>query len=408
MAKRVMWKKGMRLTDEILILSDKCTEELVSRSLTLGACGRMGLLPGIRKFSISLDINNDVIEVVSIDCLGLTRNGRLIDIQGDTKYSNSFDTRIIIPSQNTDEKFYLCISANDDVRDTNDGLCETMYTFILIGENSPVPESSLPIARIIYDEFCWRADEFNFVPPCLYITSHLKYEELFQKFFYALKEINQGLPQQLYTEKGDAVKIFWPLLQQIMISVDKNRDTMTPMSLLSCIQKLVSAFYCACCLDECITISDPEQYISYINTSYNFRDVYNIICSGVNLVLDINEKIKAFCVESDQVGNDSLLPPTIEKSQLRQMIKYGSVKIKVINNTPGSTIYYTTDGSMPSQSSRFGDTIIIESGFTDDWHKEPQKDVTIKVVAYKDGQFSEIETYHAQIKKGNPFSGKQI
>ena len=84
MAKMVMWKKGMRLTDDILALSDRCTEELVSKGFLLGACGRIGLIPSTRNFSISLDINSNVIDVVSIDCIGLTRNGRLVDVQYDT------------------------------------------------------------------------------------------------------------------------------------------------------------------------------------------------------------------------------------------------------------------------------------------------------------------------------------
>lgn len=409
MAKKIMWKKGMRLTDDILALSDKCTEELISKGLVLGACGRMGLMPSIRNFNVSIDINNDVVDVVSIDCIGLTRNGRLIDVQYDTNYTNSFDTRVIIPSHNTDLRFYLCISAIDDVRDTNDGLCDTKYEFILIEENSVVPDSSLPIARVLYDEYCWRSDERNFVPPCLYVNSHVKYEELAQKFLHVLNDINNGLPQQLYTEKKDAVKIFWPLVQHIMISMDNELDTMTPMAFLANIQKLVSAFYCACCLDEYITISDPAQYISFINTSSNYRNVYEIISNGVNLSYDINERIKTFSVEPVNHVDESLLSsPSIEKGQLRQVIKYGNVKIKVTNNAPGSTIYYTVDGSMPNQSSKSGDTIVVESGFTDDWHKEPPKNVIIKVIAYKDGISSEVETYNVQIRKGNPFAGKQI
>ena len=62
----------------------------------------------------------------------------------------------------------------------------------------------------------------------------------------------------------------------------------------------------------------------------------------------------------------------------------------------------------PTKSSKSGNTIVIDSGFTDDWHKEPPKNVTVKVVAYKDGAFSDVETYNVQIKKGNPFAGKQI
>ena len=126
MPKRIMWKKGMRLTDEILALSDKCTEELVSKGLVLSTCGRIGLLPGVRKFNLSVDINNEVIDIVSIDCVGLTKNGSLIDVQYDTNYTNTFDTRAILPSQNTNSRFHLCISALDDVRDTNDGMCDAI------------------------------------------------------------------------------------------------------------------------------------------------------------------------------------------------------------------------------------------------------------------------------------------
>ena len=398
----------MRLTDEVLTLSDKCTEDFVSKSLALGACGRMGLMPSCRKFSISIDINKDIIDVVSVDCIGLSRDGSLIDVQYDTNYTNSFDTRVVIPAQDTEKKFYLCISVLDDIRDTNDGLCDNLYGFILVEEDTVVPDNSLPVARILYDEHCWRSDEMDFVPPCLFIRSHFKYEELAQKFLLALKEINSGLPQQLHTEKGDAVKIFWPLVQQILISMDKGLDIMTPMGFLAELQKLVNAFYCACSLDENITISNPAQYVAFINTPYNYGNAYEILRKGVSLCFSINEKIKAFSAEPVHDELSSLLSPSVSKNQLRQTIKFGSAQVKVTNNAPGATIYYTVDGSTPNQSSRSGSVITIDSGFTDDWHKEPPKNVTIKLVAYKDGMFSDVETYNVQINKGNPFTGINI
>ena len=408
MAKRILWKKGMRLTDEVLALSDKCTEEMVSKAFALGACGRMGLMPSSRKFDIALDINNEVIDVISIDCIGLSRNGSLIDVQYDTNYTNTFDTRVIIPTQGTNKKYYLCISVLDGIRDTNDGMCENQYVFILVEENSAIPDNSLPVAKILYDEYCWRTDETDFVPPCLYIRSHFKYEELVQKFSTALKEIDAGLPQQLYTEKKDAVKIFWPLVQQIMISVDKRKDIMTPMDFLSELQKLVSAFYCACSLDDNITISDPAQYISFINTPYNYRNVYEIINKGIELSLSINEKIKAFSAEPVLEEHPSVPAPSIHKNQLRQAVECGEIKVRITNNAPDATIYYTIDGSNPTQSSKSGNTIIIDSGFTNDYKKEPIKNVTVKIVACKDGAFSDIMTYNVQIKKGKSFAGPAI
>lgn len=401
MAKRILWKKGMRLTDEVLTRSDKCTEELVSKSLVLGACGRMGLLPGSRQFEISIDINKDAIEVVSLDCLGLTRNGTLIDVQYDTVYTNSCDAHVDIPPHvSTDNRYYLCISALGGVSDTNDGLCDTLYGFCLVEEDTPIPDYSLPVARIVYDAYCWRSDDSGFVPPCLFVSSHFKYEELAQRFLSTLKEINAGLPATLRTAKQDAVKIFWPVAQSLMITMDKSRDTMTPMELLANMQQLAGAFYCACSLDESVKISDPAQYLTFVNAPYNYKDAYEIIAKGAALAYSINEKLNSFDAEPELVVEDNTIAaPSIEKGQLEKRARSGAVKVQIINNAPGATVYYTTDGSKPTKSSMSGTVVTIESGFADSWQKEPMKHITIKAVAYKDNTFSDIATFEVKIKK---------
>ncbi|MCD8203072.1 MAG: hypothetical protein LUD48_05490, partial [Prevotella sp.] len=270
MTKRILWKKGMRLTEDIFIQSDKCMSETVSRALLLGSIGRMGLFPKLRPFRLSLDISKDIVEVVSIDCLGLTRDGSLIDVSYDTNYTNIFDTRVTIPGRGTEVRYLLCIVIKDEWRDTNNGLCEPKYEFQLLEENSPVPDNALPIARILYDEYRWCADEIYFVPPCLYVTSHEKYEGLSSSFLQILIELNRVLPEKFITEEKDALKIFWPTVQQLMITMDKEREQLTPMSLLANVQKFISSFVCACTIDEYITIGEPEQYYAYINTPYNY------------------------------------------------------------------------------------------------------------------------------------------
>lgn len=399
----------MRLTDEILTLSDKCTAELVGKSLVLGAGGRMGLFPSTRPFSLSVDISKDMVDVASLCCLGLTRGGCLVDVQYDNAYTNSFDTHVALPPSLPGSQYNLCVSVSDCWCDTNDGLCEPSYSFLLLEENTPVPDNALPIARIVFDEYCWRTDEAGFVPPCLYITSHGKYEDLAARFLQVLRELDANLPQKLSTAKGDAVRIFWPVVQQLMIVMDKERELMTPAALLSSIQRLVSAFYCACSLDEHIKISDVQQFVSFIRAPYSYRDSYAVIREGVDLAMVINERIISSSeIEDSPEPTPLLAPPVIEKGQLRQIVKYGSVQIKILNNAPGATVYYTTDGSRPGLHSKSGETVVLESGFSEDWHKEPPKNVVINAVAYKDGIYSEVVTYEAVIRKGNPFSGKQI
>lgn len=404
MPKRVCWKKGMRLTDEILTLSDKCNEDLVRNAFALSADGHFGLFPNSRPFRLSLEISKETIEAVMIDCLGLAKDGTLIDVCYDTCYSGSFDTRVMVSALDVENAYLFCIYSRDEWKDTNDGLCEPEYAFSLIEENTPVPQNALPVARIVYNEFGWRMDESDFVPPCLSVSSHSAYRELSARFSGILRNMNDLLPDKLQTGSNDALKIFWPVVQWLEITMDKEGNTMTPMALLGNIQKLVSAFACACTLDEYVNLGEPEKYFCFARVPYNYMDAYRKIREGLDLCQLICDKVRAF----DAVVPERIEAPTIEPSQLRQTIRYGGVRIKVTNSTPGATVYYTIDGSEPSTSSRSGTTISLESGFSEDWHKEPDKKFVIKVMAYKDGASSRIETYDALVRKGNPFEGRQI
>ena len=408
MSKRISWKKGMRLTDEILSMSDNCTSELIGKALVLSAGGNFGLFPNSRPFSLSLDIKKNIIDVVSMNCLGITRDGTLIDVNFDTNFTNSFDTRTVIPGSNEDAVFILCVSSTGEWRDTNDGLCESVYSFNIIDENSSVPANSLPIARIVYDEYCWRMDEINFVPPCLFVSSHDKYEEQYLKFKQLLWKLDTILPHKFITEQKNALKIYWPIVQQLAITIDKERDFMTPMMLLGNIQKCVSGFVLACSLDDYITIGEPEVFQNYIRTPYSYKNVYQKIQEGLELCTSISVKIEGFSVQEPSTAPVVLEAPSIPKKQLKQAVEYGPVFVKIQNNAPGSIIHYTTDGTNPSSSSKSGDTITLDSGFRNDWHKEPQKSFTIKLISIKDGRQSDVATFQLEVKKGKSFDGPSI
>lgn len=408
MPKRVSWKKGMRLTDEILTISDGCMADMIGNAFVLCTAGRFGLFPNSHPFKLTVDINKNIIDVVSIDCLGITQDGTLIEAEYNTNYTNSFDTRTFIPTDSEDKTFLLCIEAENNWRDTYDGLCEMAYSFSVIEENTKISVKALPIARIVYDEYCWRVDEIDFIPPCLFVSSFNLLEEEYQKYQHILSELDMILPRKFITESKDALRIFLPSVQQLRITMDKEHDLMTPMTFLGNIQKCVSSFVCACNLDDYINIGEPETFLNYINSPYNFKNVYKMIKEGVKLCSEIYEKINNFDNVEQSPKHTEIEAPYIEKEQLRQIIKYGNAKVKITNRTPGAIVYYTTDGSIPSESSMNGTTVTIESGFTDDWHKEPPRVITLKVVAIKDGISSKVETYEVHIRKGNPFEGRKI
>ena len=50
MPKRISWKKGMRLTDEVLLAADRCNDETLGHAFALASMGRLGLMPSTRPF----------------------------------------------------------------------------------------------------------------------------------------------------------------------------------------------------------------------------------------------------------------------------------------------------------------------------------------------------------------------
>ena len=400
MSKRISWKKGMRLTDEVLSMSDNCTSELIGKALVLSAGGNWGLFPNTRPFSLSLDINKNVIDVVSMNCLGITRDGTLIDVNYDTNYTNSFETRTVIPSSNEDAVFILCISSTDEWRETNDGFCEPAYSFNIIDESTSVPANSLPIAKIVYDEYCWRMDEIDFVPPCLFVSSHDKYEEQYLRFKQLLGKLDTILPHKFITEQKEALKMYWPIVQQLAITIDKEKDFMSPMMMLGNIQKCVSGFVLACSLDDYITLGDPEIFQNYVRTPYSYKSVYPKIKEGLELCTSISVKIDGF--EAEELApkpGPALSAPTLSSDQLNQSTKTGRIKLTVGNVPDGAELYYSVDGSEPSILSKKGNIITVDPHFKSDKNPEPDKQMTIKLRYEYNGSHSSIGTYQINVHK---------
>ncbi len=294
MTKRISWKKGMRLTDEILTASDACVYHFVDSAFELAAAGRFGLFPSpSRKFCISLSANKNFVDVEAIDCLAIAKGGRLIDLEYDTLYSNTFDTRVAIPDVDVSRLLLVVTAKDDEWHDTNDGYCEPVYTFSLVPENLPLPDNSLPIARLV-NEYGWRVDDVDFVPPCLYVTAHQYYVEQLKQFASILHSISEKLERSIESDCKVAIGVFWPVVQQLAITIDKEVDIMTPMSFLGNVQKCVSAFVCACALDEHLSLGEPELFKNFVGTPFNYKEAWNKIKEGIGLCKSINTKIDAF------------------------------------------------------------------------------------------------------------------
>ena len=284
----------MRLTAEILKASDNCTDKMISHCLSLAVAGRFGLVPSSRDFKVSLNFNKNFVEVEELDCLAITQSGNLIDVSFDTRYTNAQETRVPFP-KTEDNVLLLTISeSKGNWKETCDGFVEPVYAFHLIPETSSLPVDSLPIARIVNGISGWQMDNIDFMPPCLFISSHRDYENMYSTFVKILDVAEKNLVDSLDSCCKTALGILWPLVQQLKITLDKERDVMTPMSLFGNVQKYVSAFSCACMLEPLIELKNYDQYAYYAGTPYDYKAVYSKIKEGLALSQEINNKILAF------------------------------------------------------------------------------------------------------------------
>ena len=384
----------MRLTDEVLRASDDSTIELVGKSLALAAAGRFGLLPST-SFDLSVNISKGLVDVESLNCTAVTKSGNVIDAHYDTKFTNSFDTRIQIPEESGEKEYILTIDYTGQWKDSNDGYEEPIYTFSLMASNSSIPSNSLPIARIV-DEYGWRLDEIDFVPPCLFVSSHQKYNELLKKFSDVLAEIDNKAKNLLHSNGKDVIRAFWPVVQQLMITVSKEQDLMTPMGLLANVQKCVSAFTCACELDDYIDLADADRFRNYIYAPYNYKDSYQRIKEGLDLCFSINEKVSK--LNDGPQTPSTIEAPTIANSQLIKRCTNSKARVQITNNVSGAMVLFSIDGTEPSQSLN-GQTLQLESGFNNSRKREPDKVVMVKLKAVLNGIESNTNTYEITLQK---------
>lgn len=398
MTKRIYWKRGMRLTDEILRSSDKCHLESLAQAFVLAANGRFGLLPSERDFKISINVDaaKGVVDVVQLSCLAITKSGVLFDINYDTRYSNNFNTKVAMPA-NSGGKCFLCVEDTGSWNEVPGSFYgEPDYKFTIIQENRAIASNMFPVACLV-NEDGWHLDENDFLPPCLSINSlpvYVRYVEMFMDF---LKATSRHLANRLNSDCKTAIGMLLPIVEQLKITMDKDVELMTPMMLLGNIQKYICGFLCACTLDDKLGQTDLEVFRNFIETPYNYKNVSRHIKDGLNLCRSICETVEGFKTVARVEAK--IEAPTISSADLVKRCTRGNVRIPVENNAPGSTIYYTVDGSEPTSASSTGNAVVMSSGFGGRGKVEDDRYVVVKVKAILNGVSSATNTYKIRLQK---------
>lgn len=296
---KVTWKKGMRLSTDVFDALDVSFDENIRLSNLIATGGRFGLIPASRPFELSVNVSNNVLEVVSLSCHGVTKSGKIVDIDFDSNYTNTFDTRVSIPSANTDAAFLLIVKYYDkEWREVNEMCSEPKYTFELIGENTPIDNNSLPIGLVV-NQYGWRLDETEFVPPCLYANAHPKYVEQVNRTKLVLKSISDRCLNAHNCVARHLIGSIWPSVADNYISIDKKQESLSPAGILAAIQKVIASFIIGCSTDEYITLENAEPFVSYYQRPYDTKTLYRDIQQGLELCAEISVKMEAVCAMTE-------------------------------------------------------------------------------------------------------------
>lgn len=299
MHNRVTWKKGMRLSTEVFNAMDRAAEESLRMAALMGSAGRYGLFPSPKPFELSVNINGNALEVSSLSCHGITKSGCIIDIDYDSNFSNTFDTRIAIPSVPDVNSYYLVLKVHENQwREINETFSEMSYSFELVAENSPLADNCLPIGQLV-NRYGWRLDETEFVPPCLYVAAHQAYVVQLERAVALGRELFAkclGAPDCV---AGLLLTQVWTSASAIYARLDKERDTLTPGCLLASLQQLVSSFLIGCFADSHVSLENPDPFASYAMKPFDAKNMYRDIEIGLNLCAEVSAKMTAVCAMTD-------------------------------------------------------------------------------------------------------------
>ncbi len=395
----------MRLTDEIMRKAENATASRIGNALTIASAGRFGLFPSARPFQLSLNIHPEYVEVQALDCIAVTKSGALIDVQYDTRYSNHLEKRIQMPVIQNDKELYLTINVHPEQwEETSDEYEEPVYMFSLVGVNSSIADNALPIAHLVDTDYGgWHVDEIDFVPPCLFVSSHQKYKDLLNRFIQNLAETESKLFDLVQGDTDEAFRLFWPIVQQTLIDTDKNRDLMSPMMLLANIQKFVGAFTVACQLDKNLILSEANNFRNYALKPYNYQNVYPMIKEGLEFVFSINEKLNhAEVKEPEKPQLNAPAAPSIENDQLYQNCSKSIIFVPILNPTPGATVQFSTDGGNSFQEAKSKGSQLgmkLKNSFNSQREPEDDQTLVVKLRAVLNGVASEINVFSLTFHK---------
>jgi len=282
---KIFWKKGLDITPEIFAGSDNY--HIAERSL-LGrffAFRLYGIFPG-KNFYIRkrIDINTNTLIIDELECLAITRDGYVINIQRAAPYNKELSLKEVIGSE-----LYIVLSVNPYSLSQSDE--EELYVYpeykLVTKRIEDTIEKGIPVLKIIYDHEYqyWKIDE-NYIPPSIALDS----VDLLRQQYLNIKEKINKIIEKLPEE--DNVFIQAMLLK---FEFDNYCFQESPQELVLLLQKI-------CCilklyLKTAKNIMTLPSIKRFFEEQYNHNEIGKLLYLGFECLEEIDQKIDEKPVE---------------------------------------------------------------------------------------------------------------
>jgi len=274
---KIHWAKGLDITPETFIAADNY--HIAERSL-LGrvfASGLYGILPE-RKFNIRKKIVDYTLTIEVLECLAITPDGYVIDIQSDTPLKKEVSLK-----EATGTELYVILKVNPystTLVDEKKLYVYPEYIFEFERTEETI-ETGIPIFKIYYDndDQCWEIVP-DYIPPSTVLISVDTLRKRYSDLRNALHPIIEKLPENNMI----AMQVF--LLQWEMDNYSLQESPQKLTLLLKKICWLLKLY-----LKSEKGIDDLPYVKKFMEERYNHNDVEKALRLGFECLTEIDKRI---------------------------------------------------------------------------------------------------------------------
>jgi len=270
---KIRWRKGLEVTPETFIEADNY--HIAERSLLgrYSAFRWYGILSG-NKFNINFKIDNQTLSIHTLECVAITREGYLINIQGDTPYANQLN----LDMNGTDFYVLLTVDPYSFVPVDDKGLYVCPEYNLVLKRTEEAFENGIPVLKLYKEYQSFKMDE-QYIPPSIALDSVPVLTQRYLVIRDTLNAIIEKLPRgEIY-------------ISAMLLKMEINNYSLqeSPQELVLLMKKTcrIFQFYLKTAkrIDELTSVDD------FINEVYNHNDTEKSLKMGLACLHDIHQKI---------------------------------------------------------------------------------------------------------------------